>query len=94
MVMRILTKDENQAIKEEIDTLDSNIETVANILANDKNLPYLTGINAEKLLSTFIKIKNHLLDKNANVNNKLVIIQKLPLLYLQIHKIGVSNDNN
>lgn len=88
MVMRILTKDENQAIKDEIETLDSNIQKVANILANKKT-PYFTGINAEKLLQTFLKVKDCLI--NPNTNNKLSIIQRLPLLYLQINKLGVQN---
>jgi len=90
MVMRILTKDENQAIKDEIETLDYNIQKVDNILANEKT-PYSVGINAEKLLSILNKIKNYLLNKN--VNNKLLFIQRLPLLYLQIHKLGVRNEN-
>lgn len=88
MVMRVLTKDEHQAIAEELETLDSNMEKVANILANKKT-PYFTGVNAEKLLETFVKVKNHLLNDKAN--NKLSIIQRLPLLYLQIHKLGVQN---
>lgn len=88
MVMRVLTDAEKQAIKEELQTLESNIEKVANILANKKT-PYAVGINAEKLLSILIKIKNYLLDRDAN--NKLSIIQRLPLLYLQIHKLGVQN---
>jgi translation initiation factor 2B subunit (eIF-2B alpha/beta/delta family) len=88
MVMRILTDTENQAINEELQTLESSIEKVANILANKKT-PYFTAINAEKLLETFVKVKNHLLNDKAN--NKLSIIQRLPLLYLQIHKLGVQN---
>ena len=75
MVMRVLTDNEKQAIIEELETLDSNMEKVANILANKKT-PYAVGINAEKLLS---------------ILNKLSIIQRLPLLYLQIHKLGVQN---
>lgn len=77
-----------QAINEELETLNSNMEKVANILANKKT-PYFTGVNAEKLLETFVKVKNHLLNDKAN--NKLSIIQRLPLLYLQIHKLGVQN---
>ncbi len=89
MVMRALTKDEHQAIAEELETLDSNMEKVANILAN-KNTPYFTGINAEKLLETFVKVKNHLLNDKAN--NKLALVEKLPLLYLQINKLGTPNE--
>lgn len=90
MVMRVMTKDENQAIAEELETLDSNMEKVANILANKKT-PYFTGVNAEKLLETFIKVKNYLLDDKAN--NKLALVQKLPLLYLQINKLKIGAPN-
>lgn len=91
MVMRVITKDENQAIAEELETLDSNIQKVANILANKKT-PYFTGVNAEKLLETFVKVKNYLL--NPKAKNRLVLVEKLPLLYLQINKlkIGASNE--
>lgn len=88
MVMRVLTGAESQAIKDEIETLDSNIQKVANILANKKT-PYFAGINAEKLLITFLKVKDCLI--NPNTNNKLALIEKLPLLYLQIHKLGVQS---
>lgn len=89
MVMRVLTDAENKAIKEELQTLESNIEKVANILANKKT-PYFTGVNAEKLLKTFVKMKNHLLDDKAK--NKLALVEKLPLLYLQINKLGSPNE--
>lgn len=90
MVMRILTKDEHQAIKEELETLDSNMKKVANILANKKT-PYFTGINAEKLLETFIKVRNYLL--NPKAKNRLALVEKLPLLYLQINKLEVGTPN-
>ncbi|PHO13326.1 hypothetical protein CPG38_03780 [Malaciobacter marinus] len=90
MVMRVLTKDEHQAIAEELETLDSNMEKVANILAN-KNTPYFTGINAEKLLEIFVKVKNHLLDDKAK--NRLALVEKLPLLYLQINKLKAGSPN-
>lgn len=90
MVMRVLTKDEHRAIKEELKTLDSNIQKVANILAYKKT-PYFTGINAEKLLETFVKVKNHLLDDKAK--NKLALVEKLPLLYLQINKLKIGTPN-
>lgn len=89
MVMRVITKDENQAIVDEVKTLDSNIQKVANILANKKT-PYFTGINAEKLLKTFVKVKNHLLNDKAK--NRLALVEKLPLLYLQINKLGTPNE--
>lgn len=89
MVMRVLTDAENKAIEEELQTLESNIKKVAIILANKKT-PYFTGINAEKLLETFIKVKNYLLNDKAN--NKLALVEKLPLLYLQINKLGTPNE--
>lgn len=89
MVMLVLTKDEHQAIKEELETLDSNMEKVANILANKKT-PYFTSINAEKLLETFVKVKDYLL--NPKAKNKLALVEKLPLLYLQINKLGTPNE--
>ncbi len=88
MVMRILTDTENQAIKEELQTLESSIEKVANILANKKT-PYFTAINAEKLLETFVKVKNHLL--NPKAKNRLALVEKLPLLYLQINKLKAGS---
>ena len=90
MVMRVITKDENQAIVDEVKTLDSNMEKVANILANKKT-PYFTGINAEKLLETFVKLKDYLLDPKAK--NRLALVEKLPLLYLQINKLKVGTPN-
>jgi len=88
MVMRVLTDAENQAIAEELETLDSNMEKVANILANKKTL-YFTGVNAEKLLKIFVKVKNHLL--NPKAKNRLALVEKLPLLYLQINKLKAGN---
>lgn len=88
MVMRILTDTENQAIKEELQTLESSIEKVADILANKKT-PYFTAINAEKLLETFVKVKNHLL--NPKAKNRLALVEKLPLLYLQINKLKAGS---
>lgn len=89
MVMRVLTKDEHQAIAEELETLDSNMEKIANILANKKT-PYFTSINAEKLLETFVKVKDYLLNDKAK--NRLALVEKLPLLYLQINKLGTPNE--
>ncbi|WP_419782880.1 hypothetical protein [Malaciobacter marinus] len=90
MVMRVLTDAENQAIKEELQTLKSNIEKVANILANKKT-PYFTSINAEKLLETFVKVKDYLL--NPKAKNRLALIERLPLLYLQINKLKIGAPN-
>ena len=71
------------AISDEIETLNENIEIVASLL-KDVNIPFLAATNAEKLLTMFVQIKNLFKDKNEKIEKKVAIIQKLPLLYLQI----------
>lgn len=82
-----------QAINEELETLNSNMEKVANILAN-KNTPYAVGVNAEKLLTLFTQIKATF-EKEEELEKINALIEKLPLLYLQIRKLklGVRNEN-
>ncbi len=82
-----------QAINEELETLNSNMEKVANILAN-KNTPYAVGVNAEKLLTLFTQIKATF-KKEEELEKINALIEKLPLLYLQIRKLklGVRNEN-
>ena len=98
MVMKIEPKDDIQlAIKDEIETLEENIEIVGSLL-KDENIPFLVGKNAEELLTMLIQIKNlfKFKDENEKIEKKVAIIQKLPLLYLQINfikqqiKSGVS----
>ena len=96
MVMKIEPKDDIQlAIKDEIETLEENIEIVASLL-KDENIPFLPARNAEELLTMFVQIKNLFKDGNEKIEKKVAIIQKLPLLYLQINfikeqiKSGVS----
>lgn len=96
MVMRIEPKDDIElAISDEIETLEENIEIVASLLKNG-NIPFLVGKNAEELLTMLIQIKNLFKDGNEKIEKKVAIIQKLPLLYLQINfikeqiKSGVS----
>lgn len=96
MVMRIEPKDDIQlAIKDEIQTLNENIEIVASLL-KDMNIPFLAHKNGEELLAMFIQIKNLFIDKKVDLEKKVVILEKLPLLYLQISfirdqiKSGVS----
>lgn len=79
-----------QAINEELETLNSNMEKVANILAN-KNTPYAVGVNAEKLLTLFTQIKDTF-EKEEELEKINALIEKLPLLYLQIRKLGVRNE--
>ena len=82
-----------QYIVEELETLNSNMEKVANILAN-KNTPYAVGVNAEKLLTLFTQIKATF-EKEEELEKINALIEKLPLLYLQIRKLklGVRNEN-
>lgn len=85
MVMRQKPKTDmaQLAISDEIETLNENIEIVASLL-KDVNIPFLAGKNGQELLAMFIQIKNLFKDKNEKIEKKVAIIQKLPLLYLQI----------
>lgn len=86
MVMHIKTKTDmaaQLAISDEIETLNENIEIVASLL-KDVNIPFLAGKNGQELLAMFVQIKNLFKDKNEKIEKKVAIIQKLPLLYLQI----------
>ncbi len=84
MVMKIEPKDDIQlAMCDEIETLEENIEIVASLL-KDENIPFLVGKNAEELLTMLIQIKNIFKDKNEKIEKKVAILEKLPLLYLQI----------
>lgn len=85
MVMHIKTKTDiaQLAISDEIETLNENIEIVASLL-KDVNIPFLAATNAEKLLTMFIQIRDLFEDQNERIEKKVAIIQKLPLLYLQI----------
>ena len=90
MVMKIEPKDGIElAIWDEIETLNENIEIVASLL-KDENIPFLVGKNAEELLSMLIQIKNIFKDENEKIEKKVAIIQKLPLLYLQINFIKLQ----
>ena len=88
MVMKIEPKDDIQqlAISDEIETLNENINIVANLLKS-VGIPFLTAKNAEELLSMFIKIRELFKNENERIEKKMAIIQKLPLLYLQISLI-------
>mgnify|MGYP001770844967 CR=1 FL=1 len=83
-----------QYIVEELETLNSNMEKVANILAN-KNTPYAVGVNAERLLRLFTQIKDTF-EKEEKLEKINALIEKLPLLYLQINKLQdqISNDDD
>lgn len=90
MVMKIKPKDDIEpAISDEIETLEENIE-IAGSLLKDENIPFLVGKNAEELLTMLIQIKNLFKDENEKIEKKVAIIQKLPLLYLQINFIKLQ----
>lgn len=86
MVMRQKSKTDTAAqlaISDEIETINENIEIVASLI-KDVNIPFLAGKNGQELLAMFIQIKNIFKNKNEKIEKKVAIIQKLPLLYLQI----------
>ena len=90
MVMKLEPKDDIElAIWDEIETLNENIEIVASLL-KDENIPFLVGKNAEELLTMLIQIKNLFKNENEKIEKKVAIIQKLPLLYLQINFIKLQ----
>lgn len=68
-------------ISDELDTLTETIKRVKK-LKNSRN--------KKKLLDIFLKVKDYLL-KNNNTYKKLVLIERLPLLYLQIKKVSAGN---
>jgi hypothetical protein len=87
MVMRIEPKDDIElAIWDEIETLNENIEIVASLL-KDQNIPFLAARNAEELLEMLIKIKTMFENEEVELEKKVAILEKLPLLYLQINFI-------
>lgn len=84
MVIKIEPKDDIElAIWDEIETLNENIEIVASLL-KDEIIPFLAARNAQELITMFVQIKNLFKDKNEKIEKKMTILEKLPLLYLQI----------
>lgn len=84
MVMKIKPKDDIElAIWDEIETLNENIEIVASLL-KDENIPFLAAKNAQELLEMLIKIKTMFENEEIEIEKKNSILEKLPLLYLQI----------
>jgi len=87
MVMQIKPSflDAQLVILEEIETLNINIKKVKEL--KDPNLK-----RQEDLLSTLSNIKKYLKSSFNSTQKKLNIVERLPLLYLQIQKIGASHD--
>lgn len=87
MVMRIEPKDDIElAIWDEIETLNENINIVANLLKSVE-IPFLTAKNAEELLEMLIRIKEMFENEEVELEKKNAVLEKLPLLYLQISVI-------
>lgn len=80
-------------ISDEIETLNDNIKIVASLI-KDVNIPFLAAINAEKLLNMLIQIRDLFEDEKVQLEKKNVILEKLPLLYLQITHIKNQINEN
>jgi nucleoside-triphosphatase THEP1 len=85
MVMQIKPSflDAQLVILEEIETLNINIKKVKEF--KNPNLK-----RQKDLLSTLSNIKKYLKNFFNPTQKKLNMVERLPLLYLQIQKIGVS----
>ena len=87
MVMKLEPKDDIElAIWDEIETLNENINIVANLLKSVE-IPFLAAKNAEELLEMLIRIKEMFENEEVELEKKVAILEKLPLLYLQINFI-------
>lgn len=80
-------------ISDEIETLNDNINIVANLLKSE-GIPFLAAKNAEELLEMLIKIKTMFENEEVEIEKKNSILEKLPLLYLQIPFIKNQINNN
>lgn len=80
-------------ISDEIETLNDNIKIVASLI-KDVNILFLAAINAEKLLNMLIQIRDLFEDEKVQLEKKNVILEKLPLLYLQITHIKNQINEN
>ncbi|GGD48494.1 hypothetical protein GCM10012288_23380 [Malaciobacter pacificus] len=87
MVMQIKPSflDAQMVIVNEIQTLNINIKKV-----KECKKPNIK--RQKKLLNTFSNIKRYLESSLNPTQKKLIIVERLPLLYLQIQKIGASHD--
>lgn len=87
MVMQVKPNfiDAQMVIVDEIQTLNINIKKV-----KECKKP---NIKRQKdLLNTLLNIKKYLESSLNPTQKKLNMVERLPLLYLQIQKIGVSDD--
>jgi hypothetical protein len=78
----VMKKNENPittVLNEELKTLEENISRLNSLKMNE---------NVKKLLETFQDIKKFLKNEKVEVYRKLHMVQNLPLLYLQIKRVG------
>jgi len=78
----VMKKNENPittVLNEELKTLDENISRLNSLKMNE---------NVKKLLETFQSVKKFLRNEKVEVYKKLHMVQNLPLLYLQIKRVG------
>jgi hypothetical protein len=78
----VMKKNENPittVLNEELKTLEENISRLNSLKMNE---------NVKKLLETFQDIKMFLKNEKVEVYRKLHMVQNLPLLYLQIKRVG------
>lgn len=77
---------QNQYVLDEIVVIKSNEERVAVLIESNKLSTYGYGI-AEKTLEMLFKIEEVLKDEKSSIAKINLLIERLPLLYLQINKI-------
>jgi len=74
-------------LKGECQALSQNIDILAKKMSKDK-LSVVTINMAGKLMSTLLLIKNSIEDRTISREKVFVVVQRLPLLYMQIPKIA------
>lgn len=77
----------SRLLNEELQALQENMEIVANKIANAE-LSTAGMATAEKILNLLTQIKMFLVNKNSEPARVGLIIEKMPLLYLQITKLN------
>lgn len=73
-----------QFVQEEIEALDFNLNSILDKV-NSNNLSKVGAEMAEALVKTLINVRECLIGKK--IDEVYSVVMKLPLVYLQIHKI-------
>lgn len=81
MVMKKNDNPITTVLNEELKTLEENISRLSSLKMNE-------NVNVKKLLETFQEVKKFLKNEKVEVYRKLHMVQNLPLLYLQIKRVG------